>query len=141
MLNPVPDFNVSMSAPDERESTCSCNDESIADYSLTTFVGHNACPSRTVDKSRIVAAIDAELRDEDGDPIPPKQQCAPQARKAVPKCKRNDTGEESDPNDDDFASSGEGSEDSTSDDESVIISNIEVCSNSQISTPIFDLSN
>jgi len=67
-----------MSAPDgEHESTCSSDDGSIADYCLTTVVGHNTRPSRAVDKSRMVAAIDAELRDKDGDPIPPKQQRAP----------------------------------------------------------------
>jgi len=117
-----------MSAPDgEHESTCSSDDGSIADYCLTTVVGHNAHPSHAVDKSRMVAAIDAELQDKDGDPIPPKQQRAPQTHKAVPKRKRIDAGdEESDPNDDDFATSGEGSEDSTSDDDSVVISNVEV---------------
>ncbi|EDR02414.1 uncharacterized protein LACBIDRAFT_309763 [Laccaria bicolor S238N-H82] len=109
IFNPVPDFNVSMSA-DHVE----CE-------------RHNVRPSRTVDKTRIAAAIDSKLRDKDGDPIPEKQQRAPQARKAVPKCKRNDAcDEESDPDDGDFAVSGEGSEDSTSDDEPVIISNIEV---------------
>ena len=115
-----------MSAPDQ--SMCSSNDELIADHCLLTFAGHNARPSRAVDKSRMVAVIDAELRDEEGDPIPEKGQRAPQARKAVPKRKRNNAGdEESDPNDDNFAASGEGSEDSTSDDELVIISNVEVC--------------
>ena len=107
---------------------CSSNDELIGDHCLSTFAGHNARSSRAVDKSRMVAVIDAELRDEEGDPIPEKEQRVPQARKAVPKRKRNNAGdEESDPNDDDFAASGEGSEDSTSDDESVIISNVEVC--------------
>jgi len=85
-------------------------------------------PSHAIDKSHMVAAIDAELWDKDGDPIPPKQQCTPQTCKAVPKRKRIDAGnEESELNNDDFATSGEGSEDLTSDNDSVVISNVEVC--------------
>jgi len=110
---------------------CVFEDEELtADHHLITAIGHNTRPSRAINKSCMVTAIDAELQDKDGDLIPPKQQCAPQMHKAVPKCKRNEAADkESDPNDDDFATSGEGSEDSTSDEDSVIISNVEVCSN------------
>ena len=87
-------------------------------------------PSHTINKSCMVAAIDTELWDKDCDSIPQKQQCTPQTHKAVPKCKRNNaSNKEFDPNDDYFTTSGKGSEDSTSDNELVIISNVEVCSN------------
>jgi len=110
---------------------CVFEDEGLtADHHLITAIGHNMRPSHAIDKSCMVAAIDAKLQDKDSDLIPPKQQRTPQMRKAVPKHKRNEAAnEESDPNDDDFATSGEGSEDSTSDEDSVIISNVEVCSN------------
>ena len=107
----------------------SANDKSISDYCLTTIVGHNARLSCAVDKLCMVAATDAKLQDEDGGPIHPKQQHAHWTCRVLLKCKRNDVGdEESHTNDNDFAMSGEASEDSPSDDESVIISDVEVCS-------------
>jgi hypothetical protein len=109
---------------------CVFEDEELtADHHLITAVGHNMHPSHAINKSCMVAAIDAELRDKDSDPILPKQQHTPQMCQAVPKRKRNEAAEESDPNDNNFAMFGEGSEDSTSDEDSVIISNVEICSN------------
>ena len=95
MSSSIPDFTVSCQHRIVNVKVrVSANDESISDYCLTTIVGHNARPSRAVDKLCMVAATDAKLRDEDGGPIHPKQQHAHWTCRVLPKCKRNDVGDQ-----------------------------------------------